>query len=43
LNPVPGDEWTHTRSVQMINQLVESNMFPLTLHGLEDAMGHLSR
>lgn len=43
LNPVPQNQWEFTRSIAMVNQLVENRMYPLTLHGIEDAMGFLSR
>ncbi len=43
LNPVPPDRWLHTPSVQMTYKLVEGRMFPLTLDGLDDAMGLLRR
>ena len=41
LNPVPKDEWQYTQSICITNQLMEGQMFPLTLAGLEDAMGAL--
>lgn len=41
LNPVPKDEWQYTQSIGITNQLMEGQMFPLTLAGLEDAMGAL--
>lgn len=41
LNPVPKDEWQYTQSIGITNQLMEGQMFPLTLGGLEDAMGAL--
>jgi len=43
LNPVPKDEWQYTQSIGITNQLMEGNMFPLTLSGLEEAMGSLAR
>ena len=43
LNPVPKDEWQYTQSIGITNQLMEGNMFPLTLSGLEDAMGFLAK
>ncbi|MEK9577532.1 MAG: hypothetical protein VW014_08115, partial [Halieaceae bacterium] len=39
LNPVPEDEWQYTQSISIANQLMEEKMYPLTLGGLEDAMG----
>ena len=43
LNPTPEAQWDGTRSIGIVRQLVEQNMFPLTIHGLEEAMGYLSR
>ena len=43
LNPVPQEQWPFTRSIDMVSQLVENQMYPLTLHGLEEAMAYLSR
>ena len=43
LNPVPKDEWQYTQSIGITNQLMEGNMFPLTLGGLEGAMGFLGK
>ena len=43
LNPVPEDEWQYTQSITIANQLMEERMYPLTLGGLEDAMGFLAK
>lgn len=43
LNPVPEDEWQYTQSISITNQLMEQKMYPLTLGGLEGAMGFLSK
>ena len=43
LNPVPEDEWQYTQSIAIANQLMEEKMYPLTLGGLEDAMGFLAK
>ena len=43
LNPVPEDEWQYTQSIAITNQLMEERMYPLTLGGLEDAMGFLAK
>ena len=43
LNPVPEAEWQYTQSVAITNQLLEGHMFPLTLKGMEEAMGYLTR
>lgn len=42
LNPVHEDEWGYVHSIGMMQKLVEGKMFPLTLHGLDDAMRALS-
>lgn len=38
LNPVREDYWGYTHSIQMIRELTENRMFPLTLGGLTNAM-----
>ena len=43
LNPVPEEDWQYTQSVAITHQLMEGHMFPLTLQGLEEGMGYLSR
>ena len=43
LNPVREEHWRYTHSIQMIRELAEDRMFPLTLAGIEDAMRTLSR
>tara|TARA_B100000900_G_scaffold155576_3_gene132211 strand:+ start:11540 stop:12715 length:1176 start_codon:yes stop_codon:yes gene_type:complete len=43
LNPVPEDEWQYTQSISITHQLMEEKMYPLTLGGLEDAMGALAK
>lgn len=43
LNPVPESRWAHTPSVQMIRQIMDGRMFPLTLDGLERGMRYLAR
>lgn len=43
LNPVPEDEWQYTQSISITNQLMEQKMYPLTLGGLEEAMGFLAK
>jgi uncharacterized protein len=43
LNPVDAGQWSHSPSVQFIQQLFANRMFPLTLFGLERAMKELSR
>lgn len=43
LNPYPQHAWHYTHSTQIIRQLLEDRMYPLTLAGLEEAMRELSR
>ncbi len=43
LNPVPEDYWRYTTSVQMIRQLMETRMFPLTMEGLIRSIRVLSK
>jgi uncharacterized protein len=43
LNPVPEDHWEFTQSIEITRQLLEHRMFPMTLKGMEDAMGYLSK
>lgn len=43
LNPSPEKYWHHTRSTEIIQDLLEDRMYPLTLKGMEDAMAYLSR
>ncbi|GLS25941.1 vWA domain-containing protein [Marinibactrum halimedae] len=43
LNPVQEQYWDYTQSIQMIKQLVEDRMFPLTLDGLDRAIKSLLR
>ena len=43
LNPVPREEWDWTQSVSMVNQLMEGQMYPMTLAGMEQSMAFLSR
>ena len=43
LNPVPQRHWEYTPSIQLIEQLIEGRMFPLTLEGLDDAMRELNK
>lgn len=42
LNPVQQQYWQYTHSISMTNELVEGEMFPLTLAGMEDAIKSLS-
>lgn len=43
LNPTPKEYWPHTHSTKIIQDLMDDRMYPLTLKGMEEAMGYLSR
>jgi len=43
INPLPKDEWYYTQSIEMTNHLLDGHMYPLTVKGLEEGMGHLSK
>jgi len=43
LNPVQQEHWDYTQSISIVHDLVEGNMFPLTLAGLESSIKYLSR
>lgn len=43
LNPLPERQWEYTQSLHMIKELVENEMYPLTMAGLEGAMKYLSK
>ena len=43
LNPVPEEHWEYSASVELTRSLVEHNMFPLTIRGLEESMAYLSK
>jgi len=43
LNPTSQDDWPMMPSVTMIKQLMEGRMFPLTLEGLDCAIGELMK
>ena len=43
LNPVPEPQWGHSQSTQLMRQLMDDRMFPLTLDGLDGAMRMLTR
>ncbi len=42
LNPTPQNHWPYYTSVEMIRDLVDGRMFPMTLEGLDAAMRELS-
>ncbi|KZM48092.1 VWA domain-containing protein [Labrenzia sp. OB1] len=43
LNPVREEHWGYTQSIQMLNELMEGRMFPMTLEGLTEGMKELAR
>ena len=43
INPVPETYWGYTQSIQMIRQIFEDRMVPMTLAGLERGMKELGR
>lgn len=43
LNPTPQETWEYSSSVMMTKELVNGNMYPLTVKGLEESMGELSK
>ena len=43
LNPTPREYWQHSYSIDLVRQLIEDRMFPLTVKGLEEAMSMLTR
>jgi uncharacterized protein with von Willebrand factor type A (vWA) domain len=43
INPTPQETWEYSSSVSMIQQLVDGQMFPLTIRGLEEGMTELSK
>lgn len=42
LNPVGRQYWEHNYSIELVRELVEERMFPLSYNGLEEAMAMLS-
>ena len=42
LNPTPEHAWQYTSSTRLIDEQMEGKMFPLTINGLEEAMGFLA-
>ena len=42
INPQPQSRWLHTSSIEMTRELLEGRMYPLTLAGLDDAIGALT-
>ncbi|MGR3803471.1 vWA domain-containing protein [Marinibacterium profundimaris] len=43
INPVPEKYWGYTHSIQMISEIFEGTMVPMTLAGLEKGMKDLTR
>ena len=43
INPVPQRAWRYTQTIGYCQQLLNGQMFPMTVHGLEDAMAYLSK
>jgi len=43
INPTPQETWEYSSSVAITQELVDNRMYPLTMRGLEDAMGLLSK
>ena len=43
INPTPQETWEYSTSVGMTQELVDGQMYPLTVRGLEEGMNHLSR
>jgi len=42
LNPQPQARWRHTQSIELIRDMLEGRMYPLTLSGLDDAIDALT-
>jgi uncharacterized protein with von Willebrand factor type A (vWA) domain len=43
LNPTPEKYWPYSASTDLIRRLMADRMYPLTLHGLDQAMRELTR
>ena len=43
INPTPQETWEYSTSVGMTRGLVDDQMFPLTIRGLEESMNYLSK
>lgn len=43
LNPTPQETWEYSSSVTLTQDLVNGHMYPLTIRGLEEGMGQLSK
>ena len=43
INPVDKKYWEYTQSIAMCRELLKDHMYPMTVHGLEEAMSYLSK
>ncbi|MDZ7686133.1 MAG: VWA domain-containing protein [Gammaproteobacteria bacterium] len=43
INPTPQDTWEYSNSVGLTRKLVDEQMYPLTIRGIEDGMNCLSK
>jgi len=43
LNPIPEEHWSWTPSIDMVRRMMGGRMYPLTLQGLDSAIGELMR
>ncbi len=43
LNPYPKHAWQYTHSISMVRELIEDQMYPLTVQGLEEGMSYLAK
>jgi uncharacterized protein with von Willebrand factor type A (vWA) domain len=43
LNPIAEQYWNYTSSIQIVRQLMQGRMYPLTLEGLDEGMRALTR
>ena len=41
LNPVPPEDWKCTESIEMVKNFFDDRMYPLTIHGLQQAIQSL--
>jgi uncharacterized protein len=43
INPTPKEYWEHSYSIEIVRQLIDDRMFPLSVKGLEQAMTLLTK
>lgn len=43
INPTPQDTWEYSTSVALTKKLVDDQMYPLTIRGIEEGMNYLSK